>query len=133
MQAVFRMNNKTFALAASIVIALSFISLTYELARANTISENDRFNVVVQVSGFTETIKMFMTPKGAFIIHTFDGGEGVYVTELALEQADNLFIQLLTKNSILLWEGEINAIPNHKILFVNSSNNIAFNYLQVTN
>jgi hypothetical protein len=134
MQAL-HISNKTFAVIAGIALVLSFAPLIYELnqTRMNSnLAGKNRFDVTIQVVGFTETVKICMSPKGALLIHTFDDGN-IFRTDLSFNQAANIPTMLLTKKGILLWEGNVSVTPNCKLIFSNSSTGVSFNYLQVDN
>ncbi|MFA5365581.1 MAG: hypothetical protein WC325_10425 [Candidatus Bathyarchaeia archaeon] len=121
-----KISNKNFVVIASIALTLAFVPLLYELNQTSmntNLAGKSRFDVNVQVDGFTETVKICMSPKGALLIHTFDDGNS-FITDLSTEQAANIPTMLLTKIGILLWEGNVSASPNFKVVFSNSSSGV---------
>lgn len=115
-------NGKTFALIASIALVLAFTPLTYELIKLQ--QENEKkacvFDVTVQISGFTEPIKVWLTSKTALILYTFENTEA-FRTSISTDKQGNVSVQLLNEKNILLWENVVDAKSTCQLFFSNST------------
>lgn len=111
-----KLSNRNFAVIASVAIALSFVPLIYEVTANNSAVNEQRFPLQFQFEGL-EGKRVHVSYGHGLIIQTIYSNDWSFETDPAFKGSESVKIYLLQPNGILLWEGNVSATPNSKIIF----------------